>query len=1367
MANVSMPLQWVENRFWFQSGPDSPNIDGFLPDPSSAFSGVELATDMLRLDDLLNIRSLALLGPPGSGKSKFLRRHQPLLAPETSATACFLDLATIGSEDRLVRELRIALGRADTSGETGETCLLLDSFDEAQQRIPHLASILMAELDGFPEDRLWLRIGCRTSEWPTHLDAWMKERTEAKVAEFAPFRRDDAKQAVAALVDPEAFIQAIENRGLAPLAATPLSLELLLRSYERVGEIPGSRVEAYSTGLLAMCDERSPQRRVGRAVVAVPSEVLDAGESAAACMLFAGRERLWTGPVSDADVTDLSVDELVRFAPGEGDGRTPTIDTLEQLWRSALFQGAGAGGQRWAHTTFPEFLTARWCISRNLHRAQIKALLFAPDGKIFPRMRRLAAWLISMDSTSFAWICEEDPESIAGEIDVPDDHLRSTVVQALLEHVGTGNFIRDWGTAYTNLRHRGLGEQLRPFLSAGDDDVRLMAIQLAADGHATDVQDDLLAIAVDPLEAEYLRYRSIIALRDLDWRGHELATLLENPSVLGEDSRRELRGAILDASWPHDITTSQALGHINVPATPWFVGHYSLAIHRIAGGLTGRDVEAAAAWLELPLASDEWVSEIRNGALALCADNIDLDKARTSAVSAVLRNLRLYQPAFGSLALSGAWPDERRRALLLEVTREASEDELFALLSEGRRDGLLHVEDFPWLVAQLDPADEKLSSNLLILLTHMFNPNRFDHANCLASLPREHKLVAGPLANWCEVIVLGSPRAQELREEWNRLYKSPTNQELSADSQDDQVEEWITSNLNKFDAGELVAYAHALKLVTVPPGARHYRAPFQQDLTKHPRWDALTQTTRDRLIAGAPKYLMNARCQPDIWEDPQLLSRAGEAAYRALILLLRSGTELDQLSEEVWREWAPVIISWRPSINGASSEDQETLIYKARPYAQRVLVRALLAIIDNEAKHGRLPFVHKECDLLWDGELALALTTLVEKGPSDATKEIASILMEHDPDRARPMLTAWAQLEDGAESTAIWALEILLALDAATSWPTIKNALDRRPETARAAVLNLADREKTHMNLTDEQLGYFYAWMELNFPREEDPETHGAHTVTAREQAGRWRDRLMEILIERGTPESVQALKDFAGRKPEESWRRGVLARAVRSHRESTWQPISLDVLSQLSRDRVNRLARTSQELREIVLEALATIQERLIGETPESHLLWDSRVMRPKSEDEASDYLLHRLRDLLGQVVVNREVQVRRNSRSGIPERADLLIEAPTASGEPSLKVVIEIKGAWSNEIDTAIPNQLIGRYMRDFQPAEGIYLVLWPDVDSWSSTQGNEDRRRLMNLNREETEAVLEQQAERGSAEGSQVRVKHLDISYRRPAA
>jgi hypothetical protein len=158
---------------------------------------------------------------------------------------------------------------------------------------------------------------------------------------------------------------------------------------------------------------------------------------------------------------------------------------------------------------------------------------------------------------------------------------------------------------------------------------------------------------------------------------------------------------------------------------------------------------------------------------------------------------------------------------------------------------------------------------------------------------------------------------------------------------------------------------------------------------------------------------------------------------------------------------------------------------------------------------------------------------------------------------------------------------------------------------------------------------------------------------------------------------------------------------------------------------------------------------------------------MRPKSEDEASDYLLHRLRDSMSRVIVNREVQVRRNSRSGIPERSDLLIETVTPSEEPRLRVVIETKGAWSKEILTAIDSQLTGRYLTDLKPAVGIYLVLWPDVDSWAEGQGQQDRNRLRALDRATVQEELSRQATAAVAQGYQIKVEHLDISYRRPSA
>ena len=84
----------------------------------------------------------------------------------------------------------------------------------------------------------------------------------------------------------------------------------------------------------------------------------------------------------------------------------------------------------------------------------------------------------------------------------------------------------------------------------------------------------------------------------------------------------------------------------------------------------------------------------------------------------------------------------------------------------------------------------------------------------------------------------------------------------------------------------------------------------------------------------------------------------------------------------------------------------------------------------------------------------------------------------------------------------------------------------------------------------------------------------------------------------------------------------------------------------------------------EAVAFALDEAQTRLTGATPESHYLWDTYAGRPKSEDEISDYLANELNGALSAsgVIVNREVQARRNQPSGIGEHGSAYRRRPPA---------------------------------------------------------------------------------------------------------
>ena len=77
--------------------------------------------------------------------------------------------------------------------------LYLDSLDEGLLTIPILANILVPEFKKYPADRLYLRIACRTAEWPTTLTTGIQEhwgKDAFKAYELLPLRAKDIEEAV-------------------------------------------------------------------------------------------------------------------------------------------------------------------------------------------------------------------------------------------------------------------------------------------------------------------------------------------------------------------------------------------------------------------------------------------------------------------------------------------------------------------------------------------------------------------------------------------------------------------------------------------------------------------------------------------------------------------------------------------------------------------------------------------------------------------------------------------------------------------------------------------------------------------------------------------------------------------------------------------------------------------------------------------------------------------------------------------------------------------------------------------------------------------------------------------------------------------
>jgi predicted NACHT family NTPase len=113
--------------------------------------------------------------------------------------------------------------------------VFLDSLDECLLRVNTVAALLVDEFRNYPVERLYLRIGCRTAEWPNLLeeglqDLWPEGGFEAY--ELAPLRRVDVAAAASAKeLDAETFLRAVDEAEAVPLAIKPVTMDFLIDSY--------------------------------------------------------------------------------------------------------------------------------------------------------------------------------------------------------------------------------------------------------------------------------------------------------------------------------------------------------------------------------------------------------------------------------------------------------------------------------------------------------------------------------------------------------------------------------------------------------------------------------------------------------------------------------------------------------------------------------------------------------------------------------------------------------------------------------------------------------------------------------------------------------------------------------------------------------------------------------------------------------------------------------------------------------------------------------------------------------------------------------------------------------------------------------
>ncbi len=581
-------------RLWYPTDSDLYlEPDGFLVDPGSSH-GRYFNQEAKRLEELDDIPCLVLLGEPGMGKTRSLRRSQERLEIAGERTQS-LSLGHFSSETRLLSKI-FEHTSFRTWREVGDIHhLFLDALDEGMTAVSALHNLLVDELEdrtSIPErKRLRLRITCRTGLWPGTLEQRLKEvwpADDSAIYQLAPLQRRDVKKAAEQEgVDADDFFEKVLESKAAPLAARPITLRMLLELYYRDRRLPSSQVELYEKGCRLLCSEPNPDRRDRKETGQLDAEErLAYASRIAAATVFGHRRFILLDDVKPPEDEELALPEILG---GKQQGFTIRERDLHDVVEySTLFTGAGARRMEWAHQTYAEFLAAMYVKDQGLDGLRALALLVhpeSPDMGIAPQHEGTAVWLACMYGEIFTELLDQDPATLVRtDLAMMKEEQKEQLVAALLkqEEARDPEMLHFDTRQFHQLDHPGLDEKLAPFLRNPKRafGARLTAICLADRCKCKDLLQELLRLALDAEEEVNLRVSSIAALG----RSGDPVVLRRLRSLLpgdrGSEDDHRIGANVIRALWPDALSAEELFETLRRAEQSCFLGKYSSLFRR-------------------------------------------------------------------------------------------------------------------------------------------------------------------------------------------------------------------------------------------------------------------------------------------------------------------------------------------------------------------------------------------------------------------------------------------------------------------------------------------------------------------------------------------------------------------------------------------------------------------------------------------------------------------------------------------------------------------------------------------------------------------------------------------------------------------
>ena len=337
-----------------------------------------------------------------------------------------------------------------------------------------------------------------------------------------------------------AFLEEVERRDAEIFAGRPLDLIGLIEVWKDSGCL-GTRAEQHEANVREKLKDGPERRDKG----VLSDDKARAGAERLALALALTRTRAIRSPdqALGADWADGVLDPSEILSDW-------TEEERQALLRRALFDPATYGRVRFHHRSVQEYLAARRLRrlrEKGLSARKLFRLLFAERGGfevVFPSMREVAAWLALWDGSVRGELIRREPEALCelGDPETLDVESRCRLVRAFAAKYGEGGW-RGLDVPVREIRrlaHPGLAPTIRECWGDGPktEDVRLLLLELIWQGGLGECADLAEGAARDVTLDRDSRIVAVRALVECD-----------------SDDTRAIADSMLDdpASWPDQV----------------------------------------------------------------------------------------------------------------------------------------------------------------------------------------------------------------------------------------------------------------------------------------------------------------------------------------------------------------------------------------------------------------------------------------------------------------------------------------------------------------------------------------------------------------------------------------------------------------------------------------------------------------------------------------------------------------------------------------------------------------------------------------------------------------------------------------------